>query len=85
MASDSFKIGPLQNKKTVAATISIHTHTRINPQTFKNSSDFGHYKVQIRFQKYFSDILYNVENKIDFAKNRGAGPPPLDPPLVKHL
>jgi len=56
-----------------------HAYT---PHTSKNSSDFGHYKIQIQFQTYFSDIVYNVENnKIDFAKNMEPGPP-LDPPLL---
>jgi len=66
-------------QKTVAATISIHTHTRIHPYTSKNSSDFGHYKIKIQFQKYFfRHCIYNVENKTDFAKN---GARHLDPPL----
>jgi len=30
---------------------------------------------------FFSDIAYNVENKTDFAKNKGPLPPP-DPPLT---
>jgi len=75
MASDIIQNGAFAEQKTVAATISIHTHTHI-PHTSKNSSDFGHYKIQIQFQKYFSDIVYNVENKIDFAKYRGAALPP---------
>jgi len=84
MASDIIQNWAFAEQKTVVATISIHTHTRIHPHTSKNSSDFGQYKIQIQFQKYFSDIAYNVKKiKIDFAKNRGGGrAAPLDPPLV---
>jgi len=59
-----------------------HTHTRIHLHTSKNSSDFGHYKIKIQFQKFFSDIVYNVKNKIDFAKNRGARPPGSAPAAI---
>jgi len=65
------------------ATISIHTHTH-TPHTSENSSDFGHYKIQIQFPKYFSDIVYNVKHKIEFAKNRGAGPPGSAPVYSLH-
>jgi len=82
MASDIIQNGAFAEQKTVAATISIHTHTRIHPLPFKNSSHFGHYKIQIQFQTFFSDIVYNVENKI--AENRGARAP-LDPPLHKDI
>jgi len=58
MASDIIQNWAFAEQKTVAATISIHT--RIHPHTSKNSH-FGHYKVQIQFQKYFSDIVYNVK------------------------
>jgi len=52
----------------------------------KNSSDFGHYKIQIQFQKYFPYIVYNVKNKIDFAKNRGeAWTPESVTAIPKHL
>jgi len=54
MASDIIQSWAFAEEKTVVATISIHTHTRIHPPTLpKNSSDFGHYKIQIQFQKYF--------------------------------
>jgi len=33
------------------------SHTRIQPHTSKNSSDFSHYKIQIQFQNVFSDII----------------------------
>jgi len=62
MASDIIRNWAFAEQKTVAATISIHTHTRIHlPHTSKNASDFGHYKIQIQFQKYFSDSVYNVK------------------------
>jgi len=35
--------------------------SHIHPHTSKNSSDFGHYKIKIQFQKYFLDIVYNVK------------------------
>jgi len=46
MASDNIQNWTFSEQKTVAATISIHTHTH-TPHTSKNSSDFGHYKIQI--------------------------------------
>jgi len=49
----SFIIGPLLNKKNSSGhDFDSHTHTH-TPHTSKNSSDFGHYKIQIQFQKYF--------------------------------
>jgi len=74
MASDIIQKGAFAEQKTVAATISIHTHTHTPPH-FQKLLGFGHDKIQIQFQTYFSDIVYNVENQIDFAKNRGPGPP----------
>jgi len=38
-------------------------------------------KSKFNFKNIFSDIGYNIENKIDFAKNREAQAP-LDPPLL---
>jgi len=61
MASDIIQNWAFAEQKTVAATTSIHTHTRIHPHTSKNSSDFGHCKIQIQFQKYFLDLVYNVK------------------------
>jgi len=60
VASDIVQNWAFAEQKTVAATISIHTHMH-HPHTSKNSSDFGHSKIQIQFQKYFSDIVYNVK------------------------
>jgi len=61
MASDIIQNWAFAEQKTVAATISIHTHThRPIPHTSKNSSDFGHYKIQIQFQKYFFQTLYTM-------------------------
>jgi len=44
MASDIIQNWAFAEQKTVAATISIHTHA-YTPHTSKNSSDFGHYKI----------------------------------------
>jgi len=60
MASDIVQNWAFAEQKTVTATISIQTHTH-TPHTFKNSSDFGHYKIQIQFQKIFSDIVHKVK------------------------
>jgi len=39
-------------------------------------------KSKFNFKNIFSDTVYYVKNKIDFAKNSwGPAPPPLDPPL----
>jgi len=61
MASDIIQNWAFAEQKTVAATISIHTHTRIHPHTSKNNSpDFGYYKIQIQFQNYFFQTLYTM-------------------------
>jgi len=67
--------GAFAEQKTVAATISIHTHayTPTLPKTPRISATI---KSKFNFKNIFSDIVYNVENKIYFAKNRGPGPPP---------
>jgi len=94
----SFKIEPLQNKKTVAATIlkspildnkrfvvqtcgitQTHKHPHTPPHFPKTPRISATIKSKLNFRNIFSDIVYNVKNKIDFAKNRGPGP--LDPPL----
>jgi len=46
MALDIIQNWAFAEQKTVAATISIHTHTHTPPRS-KNSLDFGHYKIQI--------------------------------------
>jgi len=53
MASNIIQNWAFAEQKTVVATISIHTHTHTPPTLPKNSSDFGHYRIQIQFQKYF--------------------------------
>jgi len=83
MASDIIQNWAFAEQKTVAATISIqfhaHTHTpSILPKTHRISITI---KSKFNFKNIFSDIVYNVENKIDFDKNRGP-PPPVDPPLT---
>jgi len=60
MASDIIQNWAFAEQKTVTATISIHTHTHTPPTLPKNSSDFGHYKIQIQFQKYFFQTLYTM-------------------------
>jgi len=81
-AAATFRNSPISDKKTTDLSCRPmgshrHTHTRIHPHTSSNSSDFGHYKIKIQFQKYFFRhcIGYNVKNKIDFTKNRGPRPP----------
>jgi len=82
MASDIIQNGAFAEQKTVAATISIHTHTHTHTLTHTHSPHFQKllgfrplYKPKFNFKNIFSDIVYNVENNIDFAKNRGPAPP----------
>jgi len=70
MASDIIQNWAFAEQKTVAATISKPTDIRL-----KKTTDLLCRPIKIQFQNFFSDIVYNVKNKIDFAKNRGAGPP----------
>jgi len=77
MASDIIQNGASAEQKTVAATISIHTHA-YTPHTPKNLRISA--TIKFNFKHIFSDIVYNVENKIDFVKNRGASPPPGSAP-----
>jgi len=80
MASDIIQNWAFAEQKTVVATISIHT--RLHPPHFQKISRISAtIKSKFNYKNIFSDIVYNVKNKIDFAKNRGgAGPPalPLD-------
>jgi len=68
MASDIIQNWAFSELKTVVATISIHTHA-YTPHTHFQKKNFNSIS-----KIFFSDIVYNVKNKIDFAKNRGAGP-----------
>jgi len=80
MASDIIQNGAFAEQKTVVATISIHTHTHHTlPKTPQISATIH----PNSFSNIFSDIVfvYNVENKIDFAKNRAA-PPWIRPCIV---
>jgi len=52
-----------------------HTHA-YTPRTSKNSSDFGHYKIQIQFQKYFFRHCIQCKN-IKLTLPKIGGPPPL--------
>jgi len=49
-----------------------HTYTPTLPKTPRISATI---KSKFNFKNIFSDIVYNIKNKIEFAKNRGAGPP----------
>jgi len=73
------KLG-LCRTKTVAATISIQTHTHTPPTLPKTPRISATIKSKFNFKNIFSHIVYNVEYEIDFVKNRGARAP-LDPPL----
>jgi len=54
------------------------THTRIHPHTSKNSSDFGHYKIKIQFQKYFFRHCIQCKKiKLTMPKIGGRAPRPL--------
>jgi len=75
MASDIIQNWAFKTKNSSGHDFDSHTHA-YTPYTSKNSSDFGHNKIQIQFQKYiFSDIVYNVENWINFANIGRSGPP----------
>jgi len=78
MALNIIQNGAFAEQKTVAATISIHTHTHTSPTLPKTPRISATIKSKFSFKYIFSDIVYNVQ-KIDFAKNRAASP--LDPPL----
>jgi len=81
MASDIIQNGAFTEQKTVAATISIHTHTHTPPILPKTPRISATIKSKFNFQNIFPDIVYNVKNKIDFAKNKGARP---RPPWIRH-
>jgi len=81
MASDIIQNWVFAEQKTVAATIfDSHTHA-YTPTLPKTSRILATIKSKLNFKHIFLDIVYNVENKIDFAKNRGPDPRPLDPHL----
>jgi len=69
MASDIIQNWAFAEQETVAATISIHTHTYTPtlPKTLRITATI---KSKFNFKNIFSDIVHNVENKTDFAKNR---------------
>jgi len=92
MASDIIQNWAFAEQKTVAATISIHTHTRIGytptlPKTPRISATI---KSKFNFKNIFQTLivdLYNVKNKIDFAKKLGGRAPWIRPctPVMKNL
>jgi len=57
------------------------SHTRIHPILPKTPRISATIKSKLNFKNIFPDIVYNVKNKIDFAKNRGAEPPA---PWIRH-
>jgi len=77
MASDIIQNWACVEQKTVAAKISIHTHTRIHPLHFQNSSDFSHYKIQIQFQTYFFRHCIQCRKKLTLPKIGGGLKPTL--------
>jgi len=79
MASDIIQKWAFAEQKTVAATISIHTHRHTLPTLPKTLRISATIKSKFNFKNIFSDIVYNVENKTDFAKNKGAGAGPRPP------
>jgi len=82
MASDIIQNGAFTEQKTVAATISIYTHTHTPPILPKTPRISATIKSKFNFKNIFPDIVYNVKNKIDFAKTGGPGFPP--PPWICH-
>jgi len=77
----SYKWHLCRTKNSSGHNFDSHTHAYIPtlPKTPRISATI---KSKFNFKHIFSDIVYYVENKIDFAKNRGAqAPTPLDPPL----
>jgi len=60
------KLGLYRTKNSSGHDFDSHTHA-YTPHTSKNSSDFGHYKIQ---------IVYNVKIKLTFPKIGGPEPPP---------
>jgi len=79
LASDTIQNGAFAEQKTVAATISIYTHIHTPPTLPKTPRISATIKSKFNFKQIFSDIVYNVDNKIDFAKNRGPGLPWICP------
>jgi len=73
MASDIIQNWAFTEQKTVAAMISIHIHTHTPPSILpKTPWISATIKSKFNFKNIFSDIVYNVKNKIDFSKNRRA-------------
>jgi len=74
------KLGLCLTKNSSGHDFDSHTHAYTS-HTSKNSSDFGHYKIQIKFQKYFfRQCIPCKEIKLTLPKIGGPAPS-LDLPL----
>jgi len=75
MASDIIQNWAFAEQKSSGHDFDSHTHayTPTLPKTLRISATI---KSKFNLENISSDIVYNVKkNKIDFPKNRGAGPP----------
>jgi len=61
MASDIIQNWAFAEQKTVAATISIHTHMHTPPTLSKAPRIWATIKSKFNFKNIFSDIVYNVK------------------------
>jgi len=77
------KWGLCRTKNSNGHDFDSHTHA-YSPTLPKTPRISATIKSKFNLKNIFPDIVYNVKNKIDFAKNRGRGraPSPLDPPLT---
>jgi len=74
MASDIIQNGAFAEQKISSGhDFDSHTHA-YTPHTSKNSSDFGHYKIQIQFQTYFFRHCIQYK-KLTLPKIGGPAPP----------
>jgi len=76
MALDGYhsKLGLCRTKNSRGNDFDSHTHA-YTPTLPKTSPISTTIKSKFNFKNIFSDIVYNVENEIDFAKNRGPATP----------
>jgi len=96
MASDIIQNWASAEQKTVAATISIHTHTHTPPTLLKTPRISATIKSKFNFQKYFFRHCIQCKKiKLTLPKiGEGAGPPWIRPdhrrsvivtPWCKHI